>query len=81
MKNKLVTLLAAAIGLTAIGLASPGLKARQTVQTELLDIIKQDVSSSTLSYDIVESLTTEVGARRRGEDVNCKTLLRFSLKV
>ena len=66
MKNKLVTLLAAAIGLTAIGLASPGLKARQTVQTELLDIIKQDVSSSTLSYDIVESLTTEVGARMVG---------------
>ena len=66
MKNKLVTLLAAAIGLTAIGLASPGLKARQTVQTEVLDTIKQDVSSSTLSYDIVESLTTEVGARMVG---------------
>ncbi|HCB17594.1 MAG TPA: peptidase M28 family protein, partial [Alteromonas sp.] len=66
MKNKLVTLLAAAIGLTAIGLASPSINARQTVQTEVLDIIKQDVSSSTLSYDIVESLTTEVGARMVG---------------
>ncbi|GGF53802.1 M28 family peptidase [Alteromonas lipolytica] len=66
MKNKLVTLLAAAIGLTAVGLASPDLKARQTVQTEVLDEIKQQVSQSTLSYDIVESLTTEVGPRMVG---------------
>jgi carboxypeptidase Q len=66
MKNKLVTLLAAAIGLAAVGLASPELKARQSVQTEVLDSIKQTVSTSTLSYDIVESLTTEVGARMVG---------------
>lgn len=66
MKNKIVTLLAAAIGLAAVGLASPGLKARQTVQTEVLDAIKQDVSTATLSYEIVESLTTEVGPRMVG---------------
>ena len=52
--------------LQPLNLYSPEEHFEQTVQTELLDIIKQDVSSSTLSYDIVESLTTEVGARMVG---------------
>ena len=66
MKNKLVTLLAAAIGLTAIGLAAPAINASQGIDTKTLDHIKQDVSASSLSYDIVESLSTEVGPRMVG---------------